>query len=71
MSVKKSNWNNTVLTARKAILVSFGLILVISILNVNVFFTFGMSVNGTETIQCFSSESSNWMNIMSIVYINN
>ena len=69
MSVKKSNWNNTVLTARRAILVSFGLILVISILNVNIFFTFGMSVNGKEKIQCFSSESSNWMNIMSIVFI--
>jgi hypothetical protein len=74
MSVKKSSWNNIVITAKRAIFVSFGVILVIIILNVNILFTFGVNiiVNGTNKAQCFASDidpESSWMNTWSIVLL--
>ncbi len=72
LSVRMKNWKSSYLNPKRAAILSVTLILAMMLLNLNIFFTFGVDifVNGTELIQCFSSPldpSSGWMDVWGTV----
>ena len=72
LSVKLPNWNKKYLTPVKALIVGFLVILVFSVLNFNVWFTYGTNVLVNETVstKCYSAKSdppSSWKSTWSVV----